>query len=128
MRISKTLAFAAFAALSASAVATPQPVRISGTTTARGELLKDVVNNIIQFAPAYDCTIASSIQADRIDSVRIPPRASFRVSGLDVTYEEWVADFCGQSVAFMVKLQPDPAGGTSILIDYPYPADAPHAR
>ena len=123
----RNLSIAAVAvALATSSSATPVPIHITGTSNADGELLQDIVQNVTNFGAAFDCPAPSTIRTSIISPSRIPASAEYRVPSPDAGYEEWKADFCGQTEAFLISFWPDPNGGSFIKISYPYPDGAPH--
>lgn len=100
------------------------PIKFIGTTTAHGELRKDVLQLILPFGGS-DCPMPSETQTVILNASMISPNASFYSPGLGTTYEKWDVKFCGKMKSFLVKFLPDPQGGTFLSIGYPYPADAP---
>jgi len=107
-------------------MATPVPVRIVGNTNADGELLQDIMQNVVNFGGAFDCPAPSLIQASVIPPGRIPASADYRAASSQASYEEWKANYCGRSETLLITYWPDPNGGTFIKLIYPYPEDAPH--
>lgn len=101
-----------------------EPIKFTGTTSAHGELRRDVLQLIVPFGGA-DCPMPSEIRTGMLNASMISPNASFYSPALGTTYERWDAKFCGKVERFLIKFLPDPQGGTFLSVEYPYPADAP---
>lgn len=104
--------------------AAAEPIKFIGTTSAHGELRRDVLQLIVPFGGA-DCPMPSEIRTGMLNASMISPNASFYSPALGTTYERWEVKFCGKIERFLVKFLPDPQGGTFLSVGYPYPADAP---
>ncbi|HEU0309649.1 MAG TPA: hypothetical protein VFR36_00320 [Sphingomicrobium sp.] len=101
-----------------------EPIKFTGTTTAHGELRRDVLQLIIPFGGA-DCPMPSEIRTGMLNASMISPNASYYSPALGMTYERWDVKFCGKTERFLIKFLPDPQGGTFLSVEHPYPADAP---
>lgn len=101
-----------------------EPVRFIGNSTAHGELRRDVLELVIAFGET-DCPMPSEIRTGILNPSRVSPNASYYSPVPNTIYERWDAKFCGKMERFLVKLAPDPKGGTFVGLEYPYPPDAP---
>lgn len=101
-----------------------QPIKFTGTTSAQGELRRDVLQLIVPFGGA-DCPMPSEIRTGMLNASMISPNASYYSPALGTTYERWDVKFCRKVERFLIKFLPDPQGGTFLSLVYPYPADAP---
>lgn len=113
--------------LAALAVVAPLPaavpVHLTGNSAADETLRKDIVQTITYFGSALDCPAPSEIRATMLNSSMIP--SSLRKPSLNTAYEQWEATFCGKKHKFFVSFWPDPAGGSFLSVQHPYPANAP---
>src|SRR5690242_2907549 len=119
---------AAAVALAWPAIAEPVQVRVTGTSNADGVLIRDILQHIALFGPAFNCPAPSLVQASVIPSSRIPASADYRGPTDQASYEEWKADFCGKQQDFFITHWPDQNGGSFLKVTFPYPDGAPHAQ
>ena len=121
-----SIALLNLSALAASAPAlSGVPVRLSGRTAADSELQRDILQNIVVFGSAFNCAAPSQVRISVVDPASIPQGADYLAPSRRATYEEWDAEFCGKTHRFFVSFWPDPAGGSFLAVQYPYPAGAP---
>jgi hypothetical protein len=111
--------------VSVAVQATPAPVSVTGNTTADGELLRDTLVYLTQFAPSFGCDRITSVDTYVLPPDTIRAKASFRMHDNQATYERWQVTVCGKVERFLIIYSPDPQGGTIFAINYPYPQDAP---
>lgn len=103
------------------------PVELTGNTAADDALQNDILQNIANFGPAFDCAAPSKVRASILNASMISSDAPYRAPSLNASYEEWDAMFCGKTYRFFVSFWPDPQGGSFLSVRYPYPAGAPSA-
>lgn len=112
-----------FAAVLAAPVSAGVPVELTGHSAADTVLQKDILQTITYYGAAFDCAAPSKVRAIMLNAAKVP--APLRKPSLNASYEEWRATFCGKEYRFFVAFWPDPAGGSFLSVDYPYPAVAP---
>ena len=123
--MAKTLAVLFAATLAGSAAnAAPVPIQYAGNSGAEGELLQDIVQNLVNYGAIFDCASPTTLKATALDPRLHPSNTGLSSSEENAPLEEWEADYCGEKQRFSVRYWPDPNGGTFISID-PYRDGAP---
>jgi hypothetical protein len=101
-------------------------VQFTGSTTANQLLIKDTLQNILQFSYTRSkCETLSTVNANVLPKNYVPSDPKYRVGNPPVIYESWSATLCGEQLKFLVSFWPSPEGGTMFGIGFPYPPDAP---
>lgn len=123
MRVVRLLAVMSFAACATLSSATPIRVKVEGRSAADRILQTDILHTITLYGALWDCPAPTSVRVSKLNSSMIPP--TLRKPSLEAAYEEWNALFCGKRQRFFVSFWPDPAGGSMLSVQYPYPTGAP---